>query len=913
MPRRLLALLGLVLLSLSAVAARPAQETSIVYQRYDVDIILQEDGRFLVRETYVLRFADTFTQGFVEIPTDYTENIEVLGFYEGETPYTRDGSGAGSYTVTEEVGAIYLDWTYTPTTVGDVRTFSVAYLVSGGLWVYPDAQILRWRAIPADRSGIPIEAGQVTVFLPANINPQDVMALSGGAEAEVRYEGQKVIYTAGPIPDGTHLQVELTLPPNALSIQPPAWQKLEDESALDFRIEAMDVTLTIEPDGSVLVEESQTINVLSGVLYGMDRIISHRFVDAVEVLGVWEGDLAYQPSTTPCEGCYQIQSTPTQPGWASYNAARKEVVYNDWAIGRTVVSWDFPPLREQRTTFTLRYRLRGVLRITPDAQALVLQVISGEGRPVAVGKAQVRVVLPPGVSPAQAQFSGGMVTVAADGTALIQREALLAPGASWEVSITLPPNATSATQATWQKEVEAIELQAQKARQRQAWIQIGTVVASLLLLIGGLGGALLAWYLWGRDVQVGAIADVLPRPPSDLPPGIVAYLLKEEATVKGALATIFHLASLGLLTISFKGKDLFLQRVYNEPLKAGTPIHLSEQETVSVAPHMAALYNALLPHIPAEGTTLSLIYNVFLAALPKVYEEMAREASVFFAGRPDKVRKTWQGIASVILLGGIALMCMGMALLGENAGVVACFPGVAVILGGLGLFITARWMPRRTSAGALEAAKWRAFQRFLQDLKKHGDLPNAQYMLDRYFAYAVALDVEDVVIRQAAELGASRPYWMRPTVIEMRDGMLFPHRALWTAASAAGTASAFAEREASAGQAFTPPDFSLQTISDTLIRAITNASDGLSSVLNAAAQTPGAPSTQAELDRILRTASGGGSSSYRSSSRTSWSSSSSSRSSWSSSRSSGSSFRSSGSSRSSSSSHSGGGGRRGFR
>lgn len=920
MTRRLLALLSLMILSLTTVAARPAQAPAITYRHYDVRFTLQEDGSFLVRETYVLRFDDTFSEGFAEIPTAYTDNVEILGFYEGETPYVLNGSGPGSYTVSAEAGALYIDWAYSPTTAGEERTFSVEYRVTGGLWVYDDAQILRWRAVPADRSGIPVEASEIVVELPPFINPQDVMALSGGATADVQYDGQRIVYTSGPIPDGTYLQIELTFPPKSFPITAAGWQKVEDARNLDYRVEQMLITFTIEPDGSVVVEERQTVNVLSGVLYGMERTISHRFVDSVEVLGVAEGDLAYQLTTSPCEGCYQVESSPTQPGWVTYNEWTKALEYSYYAIGETRVSWDFPPLREQRTTFTLRYRLRGVLRLTPDAQSLTWQAVLG-GREVSIDAVQARVVLPPGVTAAQVKASGGEVTTAPDGALLITHGPLDSQ-AAWDVSFTLPPNATSATKAAWQQEVERLEIEVQKARQRQAILQIVTVVGSFLLFVGTAGGAFLAWYLWGRDVQVGAIADVLPRPPSDLPPGIVAYLLKEEATVKGALATLFHLGSLGLLTISFKGKDLFLQRTYNGQLTPGTPIQLNEQETVVITPHMATLFNALLPAIPPEGTTLSLIYGQFLAILPRVYEAMAQEADAFFAGRPERVRGTWRSIGALVLLGGLALLCVGISLLGRDMGSLACFPGLAVIVGSVGIFIIARWMPRRTSAGALEAAKWRAFQRFLQDLKRHADLPNAQYMLDRYFAYAVALDVEDVVIRHAAELGARPPLWMQPTIIEVRDNRMYPRRALWRTAEmagAAGVATALGEGGA-LPTSKTMPDFSLQSMSDKLISAINNASNGLATVLTDATRTPGAPSTQAELDRILRTASGGGSSSYRSSSSsTSWSSSSS-RSSWSSgsSRSSWSSggSRSSGgfsSSRSSSSSHSGGGGRRGFR
>ena len=49
--------------------------------------------------------------------------------------------------------------------------------------------------------------------------------------------------------------------------------------------------------------------------------------------------------------------------------------------------------------------------------------------------------------------------------------------------------------------------------------------------------------------------------------------------------------------------------------------------------------------------------------------------------------------------------------------------------------------PRRKPEGALEAAKWRAFRRYLLNLEDYGTQAEAQEILDRHFAYAVALDV----------------------------------------------------------------------------------------------------------------------------------------------------------------------------
>jgi hypothetical protein len=85
---------------------------------------------------------------------------------------------------------------------------------------------------------------------------------------------------------------------------------------------------------------------------------------------------------------------------------------------------------------------------------------------------------------------------------------------------------------------------------------------------------------------------------------------------------------------------------------------------------------------------------------------------------------------------------------------------------GLAFMLISRWMPQRTTLGVEEAARWRAFRRYLENLKEYGHLSEAQQILDDYFAYALALDVEEVVLTQAEEMGGAMPVWTYPAHLE---------------------------------------------------------------------------------------------------------------------------------------------------
>jgi hypothetical protein len=258
--------------------------------------------------------------------------------------------------------------------------------------------------------------------------------------------------------------------------------------------------------------------------------------------------------------------------------------------------------------------------------------------------------------------------------------------------------------------------------------------------------------------------------------------------------------------------------------------------------------------------------------------------------------------------------------------------------------IISRWMPQRSEAGVDEAARWRAFQRYLQGLKSYGNLAEAQKILDDYFAYAVALDVEETVLAQAESLGGQMPIWtqaahLEPDTSPTRSKTMPDPRpqSTWSQPTPAppplrlvrgSSPVTSGEARLTEGLEQASAPLSLQGLSQDLGRTLSAASERVGQLLNTAAQTTqedtpfsliwkGAgeagkitwdvgTATGEIIGEILETAaSGEGSGGYSSHS----SSSSSSR--WSSS-SSRSSSRSSSSGRSSSSRRSGGGGRRGF-
>jgi hypothetical protein len=68
-------------------------------------------------------------------------------------------------------------------------------------------------------------------------------------------------------------------------------------------------------------------------------------------------------------------------------------------------------------------------------------------------------------------------------------------------------------------------------------------------------------------------------------------------------------------------------------------------------------------------------------------------------------------------------------------------------------------MPQKTRHGAESAARWRAFRDWLRDIRKFEQLDENPGLFDRYFAYAVAFNLEKQWVREFERAGAPAPRW----------------------------------------------------------------------------------------------------------------------------------------------------------
>lgn len=217
-------IIGLLILAAAAPGVGAAK--SYRAERFDVDIVVQDDGALLVTETVVFRFSgDPFTYVYRDLPTSYTDSITIVSAgMDGQT--LPPGEDAGQVEI-DGGDTINVRWHFAPTS-DTAHTFVLVYRALGVIRMNPEADVLAWQALPDDYE-YTIASSTVTVSYPKAIQRVAVPRVTVG-EASVETGDGQVRFVAQNLEPDSHLIVELGFAPGSLVTQPPQWQAVEIES-----------------------------------------------------------------------------------------------------------------------------------------------------------------------------------------------------------------------------------------------------------------------------------------------------------------------------------------------------------------------------------------------------------------------------------------------------------------------------------------------------------------------------------------------------------------------------------------------------------------------------------------------------------------------------------------------------------
>ncbi|RME49579.1 MAG: DUF2207 domain-containing protein, partial [Chloroflexi bacterium] len=448
--------------------------------------------------------------------------------------------------------------------------------------------------------------------------------------------------------------------------------------------ERFDVSLTVQKNGDVDVVETRTIAFQGGPFRFGFRTIPLSRLEGITNVEFYEGDRRYEQSSSE----------------APYT-------FNTWVEGGDFnLRWYFPETSDSTHTFILKYTAKGAIRIYDAGDQIWWTAVEGD-RSYPVLAARVTVQLPEGVDEIQKWEAYG-VNAQADivdpRTVVFTAQEVVGPGQSFDVRVQFPHGVVESPPPAWQQEFDA---RAAEEGQGPSGTTTDTYQVLLNLLAGFIGvfiavvgtvGLFLLWYTRGRDAPVPMVAEYLPQPPSDLPPGVVGTLLDETADMEDIIATLVDLARRGVISMQEVQEPGFLGIGARRDFIFEKQDH---QETLR--PYEQTLLTELFKG--RHRRKLSSLKQKFYRAIPELrdqlYEEVVREG--FFHRSPESTRRIYGIIGGVglvfsILVGGVVLPFV-MSL----APAALCIPlGMGIV--SLGMLIFAGVMPRKTVKGSEEAA-----------------------------------------------------------------------------------------------------------------------------------------------------------------------------------------------------------------
>ncbi|HET8629062.1 MAG TPA: DUF2207 domain-containing protein [Thermomicrobiales bacterium] len=504
------------------------------------------------------------------------------------------------------------------------------------------------------------------------------------------------------------------------------------------RYNRFDVDIAIDPSGNFRVTETQAVAFLSGTFHTASRTIDMTNVVDIQNIALSEGGTAY--SLTPTATNQADTFTTSRSG------------------ANLKILWNYPPTSGATRTWTLAYTVIGGLRISPDTDVLDWVALP-PGLAADVAASTVTVHLPGNVDQSKLQLDSrgaGARSTVVDPRTVRFTAGSVPQGKGLEIKVGFPHGLVSAAPPPWQARFEQ---QAQADARQAAYRNLVNLLLGalgLFILIGGGIGLYLLWYLRGRDRYTGLVADYLREPPSDLGPGTAGTLLDERADLQDVLATFTDLGRRGVLRIGetntggFLGTGLGASRDYAvEKLDSNEPLTDYER----------TLVGTLFPG-DATQVRLSEAKQRFTAALPYFKSQLYREVvdKGFFTVSPETTRSRYRALSTVLMVLAVGIW-LGLNVILAGLGSWQIVPAAALFIIGLAMRSLANAMPAKTERGAEEAAKWRAFRRYLENLEKYDDVAASKGIFEKYLPYATAFGLDKSWIKKFAAVDTPAPSW----------------------------------------------------------------------------------------------------------------------------------------------------------
>jgi hypothetical protein len=491
-----------------------------------------------------------------------------------------------------------------------------------------------------------------------------------------------------------------------------------------WRFDSLDVTLDVQENGDVLVDET-CVYTFVGNYHFMSRGISLEYVSEIDEIEVRDANGVLLPESSD-------NVTGTFSTWTESGTLYIQVNFD---------------LTDTSTTFTFHYLARSAVSYGDADDALEWHVIDAE-TPVAIGTVKATVQLPGSVPSTDLLHR-------VDVGYLVQAEAF-SPGPS---TMVFQASDVPAYTRFWTKTgfPKGVVKDVVTARDVLGFIvpKLGFALPIVTFLV-----SLLIWIRRGRDQPAQVYAKYVDEPPSDLSPGLVGALVDEKVDTKEVLATVVDLARRGYLEMTDNDAEGASGKV------ATTFTRLRALDDLQGFEKLVA--ESLFDGSHPDQVTTSQLRNHFYTHVPSIVNQVYEDVTSagLFHKNPKKQRAAWKGYGFVFIIAGVAVaFILSWSGVGGWGWVVA-----GAIFSALVLWIFAPRMPGRTTKGSQEQKRWEAFRNYLKDLTRFQDMEAAKEKYESCLPYAVALGVEKQWTRRFEEITVSSPDWYHPPVIVTDSG-----------------------------------------------------------------------------------------------------------------------------------------------
>ena len=494
----------------------------------------------------------------------------------------------------------------------------------------------------------------------------------------------------------------------------------------------LDVDVTVLPNGDINVVQVQQIRFQGGPFREGFQTIRLKNSDGVTNVSLAEvGGRTYQSGAA---GDYTFSATQS--------GDEIEVV------------WRFPSITNQTRKFQLSYTVKGVVRQYAAGDKVQFMAIP-DALEYPVYASTIKIYLPAPLA-ADPDFAGPAAKwkISPEGKMVtIDLQSSVSPNQGFQFGIIFKHGAITAPKPTWQVEFDR---QYEFETKVKPWIDLGLGALGLALLLAVPAMLYLVWFMFGRDPNVGLVAEYITEPPSDLPAGVAGALVDERADLRDLTATMIDLARRGFLTMEER-------EVKGSFGSAAKRFILKKKNALSDARrHETELYNALF--IRGDEVDLGKLPEGFFTRLPTIEAALYGEAvkEKLFSVSPDQVRGGYTTVGVMLVVFAFVAGVIAFGIL-DAVSLSALCPVIPIGVFGVGLAIMGQSMPRKTRKGAEEAAKWKAFQKYLGNIQKYKDVKEATDQFEKYLPYAIAFGLERRWINAfAAEPTVPPPIWYRP-------------------------------------------------------------------------------------------------------------------------------------------------------